>query len=45
MTQNPDRDYSKFREKIASLELSKTSGSNRRFEFALPNGKIITSVV
>lgn len=44
MTQNPDRDYSKFRDKIASLELSKTSGSNRRFEFALPNGKIITSV-
>ena len=43
-TQNPDRDYSKFRDKIASLELSKTSGSNRRFEFALPNGKIITSV-
>lgn len=43
-TQNPDTDYSDFRAKISALSYSKGSSSDRKFEFALPNGKIITSV-
>lgn len=43
-TQDPGSDYSDVRKRIATLSRNRGSEKNDRFEFALPNGKIITSV-
>lgn len=43
-TQDPDRNYSAIRDKIASLSSMKGSRNNRKIRFALPDGRIITSV-
>lgn len=44
MTQNESTDYEKIRKRIASSGASKRGNAKMNFEFALPGGRIITSM-